>query len=59
LLSAEPGQTSGTLVLLSNPRKNQKSGIRGQESGFQSLEKDLGCDVALVDATALAIGFVK
>jgi len=37
----------------------QNSEVEQARSYILSMEKDLGCDISLVDATALAIGFVK
>jgi len=37
----------------------QNSEVEQARSYILSMEKDLGCDISLVDATALAMGFVK
>jgi predicted nucleic acid-binding protein len=39
--------------------RKQNREIEQARSYILSTEKDLGCDISLVDATALAIGFVK
>lgn len=42
-----------------NIATKQSREVEQARSYILSMEKDLGCDISLVDATALAIGFVK
>lgn len=42
-----------------NITRKQNGEVEQARSYILSMEKDLGCDISLVDATALAIGFVK
>lgn len=42
-----------------NVARKQSREAEQARSYILSMEKDLGCDISLVDATALAIGFIK